>query len=69
MPIITVQMIEGRTDEQRASLIQELTLAANRAIDAPPESVRVVLVEIPSKNWGVGGQTAKVLRAAAAAKG
>lgn len=61
MPIIQVQMMEGRSEEQRASLIEALTEAAHTSIGAPRESVRVVLVEIPKSNFGIAGKTAKAL--------
>jgi len=61
MPIITVQMMEGRSAEQKATLIAELTDAANRAVGAPVESVRVILQEIPKTDFGIGGKTAKAL--------
>lgn len=61
MPIIQVNMMEGRTDEQKAKLIEELTLATERAIDAPIESVRVLIHEIPKTEFGIGGKTAKSL--------
>lgn len=61
MPVIQVNMMEGRTDQQREALIYELTAACHRAIAAPPESVRVLINEIPKKNFGIGGQTAQKL--------
>lgn len=61
MPIITVQMMEGRSPEQKAALIAELTDATHRAVGAPVESVRVVLQEIPKTDFGIGGKTAKAL--------
>ncbi len=61
MPIIQVSMMEGRSDEQRSALIEALTEATHQAIGAPRESVRVVLVEVPKTNFGIGGKTAKAL--------
>ncbi len=55
MPFIDVTMIEGRSDEMKSRLIEELTEAAHRAIGAPKPSIRVVLREVPATHWGVGG--------------
>ncbi len=55
MPIIQVNLIAGRSDEQKARLIAELTDGAVRALDAPRESVRVLIYELPGAHWGVGG--------------
>lgn len=61
MPIMHVHLIEGRTDEQKARLIEALTQAAVDAIDAPRESVRVLLSEVPKTQFGIGGKTAQAL--------
>lgn len=57
MPIIEVTMLEGRSKEQKAGLIAELTDAAIRAVDAPRQSVRVILREIPAEHFGVAGKS------------
>ncbi|ACO77110.1 4-oxalocrotonate tautomerase [Azotobacter vinelandii CA] len=54
-----VYLIEGRSEEQKARLIDALTRATVDALDAPIESVRVVITEVPSGNFGIAGQTAK----------
>ncbi|MFB8829798.1 4-oxalocrotonate tautomerase family protein [Azotobacter chroococcum] len=59
MPIMQVYLIEGRSEEQKARLIDALTRATVDALDAPIESVRVVITEVPNTNFGIAGQTAK----------
>jgi len=59
MPLVQVNILEGRTDEQKEALIQELTEACYKAIGAPRETVRVLINEMPKQNWGIGGQSAK----------
>ena len=61
MPLIQVQLMEGRTDEQCAALIEALTEAARTSIGAPRESARVTLIEIPKTHFGIAGKTAKAL--------
>ncbi|GGO84163.1 tautomerase [Marinobacterium nitratireducens] len=61
MPVIQVNMIEGRSEKQKEALIQELTEACYKAISAPHESVRVLINEIPKKHYGIGGKTAEKL--------
>ncbi|MGA4720946.1 2-hydroxymuconate tautomerase [Fictibacillus nanhaiensis] len=56
MPIIHVQVIEGRTDEQLSKLMERLTLAAAESLEVQNEQVRVLIQEIPNKHWGVGGK-------------
>lgn len=55
MPIVQVQMIAGRTPEQKRRLIAEVTDAVVRAVDANRETVRVILTEVEAEHWGVGG--------------
>jgi 4-oxalocrotonate tautomerase len=59
MPIAHLYILEGRDDEKKERLIAEVTEAIHRAIDAPVDSVRVILTEMPKAHFGVGGQSAK----------
>jgi 4-oxalocrotonate tautomerase len=61
MPIAQIQMMEGRTDEQKERMIAEVTEAIARSLSAPTESVRVLIHELPKKHFGIGGVTAKKL--------
>ncbi len=61
MPIMVVHMMEGRSNEQKERLIEKLTDAAVEALDAPRQSVRVMLQEMPKTHFGVGGVTAEKL--------
>ncbi len=55
MPLAQITLIEGRTKEQKARLIKNVTDAIVESIDAPIQSVRVVIQEIPEENWGIAG--------------
>ncbi|MEW8985593.1 MAG: 4-oxalocrotonate tautomerase [Bacillus sp. (in: firmicutes)] len=55
MPIIQVQMIEGRSKEKVAEVIQNITNTVAETLDAPKESIRVLVTEIPKTHWGVAG--------------
>jgi 4-oxalocrotonate tautomerase len=61
MPIIQVNLMEGRSDELKEALIAALTEATVQSIGAPRESVRVLLNEMPKTHWGIGGKSAKAL--------
>ncbi len=61
MPIANIHIMEGRTDEQKERLIEEVTMAIARSLDAPVESVRVLIDEMPKQHFGIGGQSAKKL--------
>ncbi len=57
MPIITVTMVSGRSQTQIRALIEALTDAAHAAIDAPLESIRVVISEVPPSHFAAGNVT------------
>ncbi|MCL1698718.1 MULTISPECIES: 4-oxalocrotonate tautomerase [unclassified Lysinibacillus] len=57
MPIIQVTFIEGRTPEQKERLIEEVSKTVSSVLDAPLETVRVCLHEIPSTHWGIAGKS------------
>lgn len=57
MPIIDVTLLEGRSGESKNRLITELTDAAERALDAPRPSIRVIIREVPAEHFAVAGVT------------
>ncbi|SHE62953.1 4-oxalocrotonate tautomerase [Ferrithrix thermotolerans DSM 19514] len=61
MPLIHVEMLEGRSEEIKEQLIAELTDTTVSVLGVNRESVRVVLVDVPKSHWGIGGVTAKEL--------
>ncbi len=61
MPIATINIMEGRSDEKKEDLINKVTLAINEAIDAPVESIRVILNEMPKQHYGIAGKSIKKL--------
>lgn len=57
MPFIQITIVEGRSPEKKEELIAELTETVNRVIDAPRETIRVMINEIPDSHWGIAGQS------------
>ncbi len=55
MPLVQVSLVEGRPAELEEELIAELTETVVRVLDAPRESVRVILYGVPAERWGVAG--------------
>lgn len=55
MPIIHIDMFEGRSPEQRSDLAAGVTAAVVRALDCDPSSVRILIQEYPKSHWAVGG--------------
>ena len=56
MPLITVEMFEGRSLDQKRALVRELTEAFRRTCGEDAASrLRVIIHEVPTENWGIGG--------------
>jgi 4-oxalocrotonate tautomerase len=68
MPIIEVNLLEGRSPEAKERLILALTQAAIDAIGAPRASVRVILREMEPAHFAVGGVSIAAKAAEARAK-
>jgi 4-oxalocrotonate tautomerase len=61
MPFAQIYMLEGRTDEQKKKVIEKVTAALVDAVGAKPETVRVMILEVPKSQWGIGGVSAQDL--------
>jgi len=55
MPIIEINMLEGRDDAKKAELIREVTNTVMRVLGSKPEAVRVLIRDVPHANWGTAG--------------
>jgi 4-oxalocrotonate tautomerase len=65
MPLVEVTLVEGRSPQALRALIHELHEAVVRAVDAPPDAVRVVVREVPATHWAAGDETIAERRARA----
>ena len=60
MPVVIIEMWEGRTDEQKEKLMKGI-FKAFEEIGVPPEGLNIVIHDIPKTNWGLrGGQASKM---------
>ncbi|HAA6850263.1 TPA_asm: 4-oxalocrotonate tautomerase [Listeria monocytogenes] len=55
MPFVTIQFLEGRTDDQKKALVSEVTEVVAKNLKAPKENIHVILEEMKKKDYGVGG--------------
>jgi 4-oxalocrotonate tautomerase len=60
MPVVIVEMWEGRTTEQKEKLIKGITKAFEE-IGTKPEALHVILHDVPKTNWGTKGEQASKL--------
>ncbi|WP_255141666.1 4-oxalocrotonate tautomerase family protein [Synechococcus sp. Lug-A] len=63
MPYVHIQITrEGATAEQKAELIRGATELLVRVLNKDPATTFVVIEEVDTDNWGVGGESVTTLR-------
>jgi 4-oxalocrotonate tautomerase len=69
MPYVKIQITrDGVSAEQKAELIRGATELLVRVLNKNPATMFVVIDEVDTDNWGVGGETVTARRAQLAAK-
>ncbi|MFI6461705.1 4-oxalocrotonate tautomerase family protein [Streptomyces sp. NPDC050528] len=63
MPIVTIQVIDEVTTEQKKRLITGVTDLLHDVLVKEPERIYVVVQEVPLDNWGAAGYTVSERRA------
>jgi 4-oxalocrotonate tautomerase len=61
MPIINIQVIEGRSEELIEKLIANVTETVSETLQAPQQNIRVLVTEVKKSHWGIGGESARKL--------
>ena len=56
MPTYHVEMMEGRTIEQKKKLVAELTRVSVEILGGVADSVDVIITDIKRENWATGGK-------------
>ncbi len=56
MPTLRVELMEGRTLEQKKNLVKALTDAVVQTLGGKPEAVDVLLFDIKRHDWATGGE-------------
>ena len=58
MPYVNIKITKtGATTEQKAELIKGATELLQRVLNKNPATTVVVIDEVETDNWGVGGET------------
>jgi len=56
MPTYHVEMMEGRTIEQKKKLVAEITRVSVEVLGGVADSVDVIITDIKRENWATGGK-------------
>ena len=63
MPFVNIRITkDGATAAQKAELIQGVTELLVRVLHKNPATTMVVIEEVETDNWGVGGETVTARR-------
>lgn len=58
MPFVNIKITrEGATPDQKAELIQGVTQLLVDVLNKNPETTVVVIEEVDTDNWGIGGES------------
>lgn len=56
MPIVHIDLLEGRSKEQLSNMARELTQAIVNTTGAKPESVHIIINEMKKTNYALNGK-------------
>ena len=56
MPTYRVEMIEGRTIEQKKKLVEAITRVSVEILGGTPDTVDIVITDVKRENWATGGK-------------
>ncbi|RPH51276.1 MAG: 4-oxalocrotonate tautomerase family protein [Desulfobacteraceae bacterium] len=63
MPFVNIKITnEGVTPEKKADLIKGVTNLLQNILGKNPQKTVVVIEEVETDNWGIGGETVTVRR-------
>lgn len=62
MPFVNIRITEGATTEQKEKLIQGVTALLQGELGKNPATTFVIIDEVPTDNWGVGGRSVSRIR-------
>ena len=63
MPYVNIKITpEGATPERKAELIKGVTELLQKVLGKNPQTTFVVIDEVDTDNWGVGGESVTVRR-------
>ena len=63
MPFVNIKITrEGATPEQKAELIKGATDLLVKVLNKNPRTTVVVIEEVDTDNWGIGGETVTAIR-------
>lgn len=60
MPIVQIDMIKGRTVEQKKEMVKRVTEAISETVNCPKDAVSIIIRDMEYENYGSGGELVKL---------
>lgn len=60
MPIVQMNLLEGRSEEMKNNAVVAVTEALVRTLGVRVDQVRIMINELPAQNYAIGGETVKM---------
>lgn len=55
MPIVVVNIKEGRTVEQKRAMVERMTQVICDTMEVKPDAVRIIINDMKNENFAIGG--------------
>lgn len=55
MPVIKIDLWEGRNKEMKRDLIRNVTGSVSKTLGIPVERIQIILNEVSKDDWGING--------------
>lgn len=55
MPILQIELLKGRTLEQKRAMVKKVTEAITETLNCPKEAVRIIIREMDKENFARAG--------------
>ncbi len=55
MPILQIELIKGRSVEQKRAMIEKVTEAVCETVNCPKDAVSIIIREMEKENYAHGG--------------
>lgn len=59
MPFVRIDLFEGRTEEQKVALAQEVAEVVSKHTKAPKEAIHIIIKDLPEGTYYPQGQMRK----------
>ena len=56
MPILQVEILKGRTIEQKRAMVNKVTEAISETLNCPKDAVRIIIREMDTENFAHAGE-------------